>query len=44
MDHMGPQPIVKVKVREDVVPPVMVSGRLILSLLADSMEGILGNL
>ena len=43
-DHMGPQPIVKEKVREDVIPPAMVSGYLILPLFADPMEGILGDL
>ena len=41
---MGPQPIVKVKVREDVIPPVMVRRCLILPLLADSVEGSLGDL
>ena len=43
-DHVGPQPIVKEKVWEDVVPPAMVSGHLILSLLLDPVEGILGDL
>ena len=43
-DHMGPQPIVKIKVREDVIPPTMVCSRLILPLLADPVEGILGDL
>ena len=43
-DHMGPQPIIKVKVQEDVIPPTMVCSRLILSLLADPMKGVLGNL
>ena len=41
---MGPQPIVKVKVREDIIPPVMVCSRLVLPLLADTMEGVLGDL
>ena len=41
---MGPQPIVKVQVQEDVIPPVMVCSRLILPLLVDPMEGILGDL
>ena len=41
---MGPQPIVKVKVWEDVIPPAVVCSHLILPLLADPMEGILGNL
>ena len=44
MDHMGPQPIVKEQVREDVIPPAMVSSHLILPLLADPMKGILGDL
>ena len=44
LDHMGPQPIVKEKVRKNVVPPTMVSGRLVLSLFVDPMEGVLGNL
>ena len=43
-DHMGPQPIVKVKVREDVIPPTMVCSRLILPLLVNPVEGSLGNL
>ena len=43
-DHMGPQPIIEVKVREDIIPPVMVGSCLILSLLADPVEGSLGNL
>ena len=43
-DHIGPQPIVKEQVWEDVVPPVMVSGRLVLPLLVDPMKGILGDL
>ena len=41
---MGPQPIVKVKVWEDVIPPVMVCSRLVLPRLADPVEGILGDL
>ena len=44
VDHMGPQPIIEEQVRKDVVPPAMVGGHLILSLLADPMEGILGDL
>ena len=44
MDHMGPQLIVKEQVREDVVPPAMVSSHLILPLLVDPMEGVLGDL
>ena len=43
-DHMGPQLIVKVQVQEDIVPPAMVSNRLILPLLANPMEGVLGDL
>ena len=43
-DHMGPQPIVKVQVREDVIPPAMVCSRLVLPLLTDPMEGSLGDL
>ena len=44
VDHMGPQPIIKEKVWEDIIPPSMVCSHLILPLLADPMEGILGNL
>ena len=43
-DHMGPQSIIKEKVWEDVIPPAMVSGHLVLPLLASPMEGILGDL
>ena len=43
-DHMGPQPIIKVQIWEDIVPPVMVCGCLVLPLLADTMESILGDL
>ena len=43
-NHMGPQPIVKEQVREDVVPPAMMGGCLILPLLMNPMEGILGDL
>ena len=43
-DHMGPQPIIKVKVWEDVIPPVMVCSRLVLPILTNPMEGILGDL
>ena len=43
-DHVGPQPIIKEQVWEDVVPPVTVSGCLVLPLLADPMKGILGDL
>ena len=43
-DHMGPQPIVKEQVREDVIPPAMVCRRLILPILTDPVEGGLGNL
>ena len=41
---MGPQPIIEEEVWEDVIPPPMVCSRLVLPLLADPMEGILGNL
>ena len=44
LDHMGPQLIVKVQVQEDVVPPAMMGRRLILPILANPMEGGLGNL
>ena len=43
-DHVGPQLIVKVEVREDVIPPAMVRRCHIFPLLADSMEGVLGDL
>ena len=43
-DHMGPQPIIKIQVWEDVAPPAMVSCHLILPLLANPMEGVLGDL
>ena len=41
---MGPQPAVKVQVREDIIPPAMMGSRLILPVLVDPVEGILGNL
>ena len=44
MDHMGPQLIIKVKVREDIIPPTMVCSCLILPLLGDPMESGLGDL
>ena len=44
LDHMGPQPIIEVQVQEDVIPPAMMGSCLILPVLANSMEGILGNL
>ena len=44
LDHMGPQPIVKVQVREDVIPPMMVCSHLVLPRLANPVEGILGDL
>ena len=44
MDHMGPQPIIKEQVRKDVIPPAMVCRRLVFPLLADPVEGILGDL
>ena len=43
-DHMGPQPIIEEQVQEDVVPPAMVCGCLILPLLANPMKSILGDL
>ena len=43
-DHMGPQPIVKEQVQEDVIPPAMVRRRLVLPLLANPMKGVLGDL
>ena len=43
-NHMGPQPIIKEQVWKDIVPPVMVCSRLVLSLLANPMEGVLGDL
>ena len=43
-DHIGPQPIIKVQVWEDIIPPVMVCSRLVLPLLVDPMEGVLGDL
>ena len=44
LDHMGPQPIVKEQVRENVIPPAMVCSHLVLPLLADPVESILGDL
>ena len=41
---MGPQSIIKVQVREDVVPPTMVGSRLVLPCLTNPMEGVLGDL
>ena len=41
---MGPQSIVEEEVQEDVIPPSMVCSRLVLPLLEDPVEGILGNL
>ena len=41
---MGPQPIIKEEVWEDVIPPPMVCSRLVLPFLKDPMEGILGDL
>ena len=43
-DHMGPQLVIKEQVQEDVIPPAMVSGCLVLPLLADPMESVLGDL
>ena len=44
LDHVGPQPIIEIQVWKDVVPPAMVSGRLVLPSLANPVEGILGDL
>ena len=41
---MGPQPVIKEEVWEDIIPPMMVCSHLILPLLANPMEGILGDL
>ena len=41
---MGPKVIVKVQIQEDIIPPTMVCSRLVLSLLTDPVEGILGDL
>ena len=41
---MGPQPIVKEEVWEDVIPPPMVCSRFVLPLFVDPVEGILGDL
>ena len=43
-DHVGPQPIVKVQVREDIIPPAMVSGHLVFPRFANPVEGVLGDL
>ena len=43
-DHMGLQTIVKEEVWEDIIPPAVVCSCLVLSLLANLMEGILGDL
>ena len=43
-DHMGPQPVIKVQVREDVIPPMMACSRRVLPCLEDFTEGILGDL
>ena len=43
-DHMGPQPIIKIQVQEDVVPPTMVCSRLVLPILVNPVEGVLGDL
>ena len=43
-DHVGPQLIIEEQVWEDVVPPAMVCSRLILPVLANPMEGVLGDL
>ena len=41
---MSPQLIIKEKVQEDVIPPTMVCSCLVLPLLADPVEGVLGDL
>ena len=41
---MGPQLIIEVKVREDVIPPTMVCSRLVLPPFANPVEGVLGDL
>ena len=41
---MSPQLIIKVQVWEDVIPPLMVCSHLVLPLLANPMEGSLGDL
>ena len=41
---MSPQPIIKEEVWEDIIPPLMVCSRLVLSLFAEPVEGILGDL
>ena len=43
-DHMGPQPVIKVQVWEDVIPPAMMGSRLILPVFANPVEGVLGDL
>ena len=43
-DHMGPEPIIEAKVWEDVIPPAMVYSCLILPLLVNPVESILGDL
>ena len=43
-DHMGPQPIVKIQVGKDVIPPAMVCRCLVFPFLANSVEGVLGDL
>ena len=41
---MGPQPIIKENIQEDDIPPSMVGSHLVLPLLENLVEGILGNL
>ena len=41
---MGPQPIVKEQVWENIIPPTMVCSCFILPLPANPVEGILGDL
>ena len=44
MNHVCPQLIIKEKVQEDDIPPVMVCSHCILSFFDNSVEGILGDL
>ena len=41
---MGPKSIIEEQVQEDIVPPLMVCSHLVLPLLVDPVEGILGDL
>ena len=44
LDHVGPQLVVEIKVWEDVIPPMMVCSCLVLPLLTNPVEGVLGDL